>query len=323
MTKTRSIRIRLTATVLTALASSAAVALNVAAGPSSASSAGAGTTTAASTDSSRSGNSRMGGAEVENLSAAPAEAEAGHGEGFHIHETPTVRYVDGAEAQLESSGVPRIRSTSDAKGDSEKVRTFHRPGESAGQWPSMLDFMVFTVQDAADFWTGTLGQQVRVNYYFPAAGESGLSCGVRITDSTAHYCPSEDLIVVNQQFLRHIWGGTFLGINGERLAPSDMGAAVVIAHEMAHNLQTEFMGWNQNSPVKELHADCLAGAWSGSAALRGLLDDDDAQNAIDAMFLLGDNDGYQTHGRSQQRVDAFWLGYTSPEAKACGAYVPQ
>ena len=55
----------------------------------------------------------------------------------------------------------------------------------------------------------------------------------------AFYCPADDTIYVGQQFAADLYNGVLEGLPGEGNAAGDFAVAYVVAHEYAHNLQTE------------------------------------------------------------------------------------
>jgi predicted metalloprotease len=71
----------------------------------------------------------------------------------------------------------------------------------------------------------------------------------------------------------------------------------------------------------ELHADCLAGAWAGNAAERGVVDSEDLEEAEVTAWLVGDYafDDPGHHGTPHQRAAAFTAGYEDLES--CFGYL--
>jgi predicted metalloprotease len=119
----------------------------------------------------------------------------------------------------------------------------------------------------------------------------------------------------------------------------------VIAHEIAHHLQT-VSGLsedvrraqqenpeeaNQLSVKQELQADCLAGVWGFTARERGILEDGDVEEALAAAASIGDDRIQReatgrtdpetwTHGSSEQRVFWFRRGFESGDASDCDTF---
>jgi predicted metalloprotease len=100
-------------------------------------------------------------------------------------------------------------------------------------------------------------------------------------------------------------------------------------HEMRQRLsQSEA---NQLSVRVELQADCLAGVWAHDTAQKGLLDQGDIEEALNAATQIGDDaiqkrtQGYVVpdafnHGTSQQRQRWFRIGLTEGRISACDTF---
>ena len=130
-------------------------------------------------------------------------------------------------------------------------------------------------------------------------------------------------------------------------APGDFAQAYVIAHEVAHHVQT-LMGISQKvhelrqqvgeveanalSVRMELQADCLAGLWAHHAQrMNEILEPGDIDEALNAASAIGDDrlqrqgrgtvvpDTF-THGSSAQRVRWFKLGLESGELQSCDTF---
>ena len=91
---------------------------------------------------------------------------------------------------------------------------------------------------------------------------------------------------------------------------------MIIAHEVGHHVQ-KLVGLTGGFTIlRELQADCMAGAWVGSAGARGLLEAGDYQAAANNFFVLGDPVGTpwfsrDAHGTVQQRQENFRIGFVS------------
>lgn len=234
--------------------------------------------------------------------------------------------------------VPRLFGTSSTAGSGAavKIRVLHRPGQyvpgqDTGTWSSMYDFLQFVVSDAADYWNGILTAagypQSHVNFLFPAPGVLyDTACGTT-NDTTMKYCPGDDTIYFSQQVAYDLWTGAFVGPDGENLGQAqagDLTVAYLVAHEVAHNAQEE-LGLLERyaTPQIEQHADCWAGVWARSAQSRGLLDPNDVQEGLNGAWTAGDSQTWnpQHHGTSQERINAFWTGYSSGYPQACNPYL--
>jgi uncharacterized protein len=119
----------------------------------------------------------------------------------------------------------------------------------------------------------------------------------------------------------------------------------VVAHEIAHHVQN-LLGINnqvrqesQRNPDEanelsvrqELQADCLAGVWAHTTYQRGILEEGDLQEGLDAAAAVGDdriqkqatgrtNPETWTHGSSQQRMRWFTVGYDSGDPDRCDTF---
>lgn len=139
-------------------------------------------------------------------------------------------------------------------------------------------------------------------------------CGAADPGFLAFYCPLDATIYVERSLI------------DELQQSGDFAAAFVIAHEFSHHVQTlvsfervqnqEPTEWNQVWSIElELMADCMSGAWALDVDTRGLLEQDDVQEAADlALEKLGDPafvGAYdpQAHGTGDQRRQSFLTGY--------------
>ena len=128
------------------------------------------------------------------------------------------------------------------------------------------------------------------------------TCGSRqLPAGNAYYCPADDSIVYDPEFIQSI-----LDQYGEGAVEA------TLAHEYGHVLQQR-LDPSHRVQRQELLADCIAGA-----TLVGLVDDgvieldEEDQQAIIALFeSLGDEADWSEpsdHGSARQRVDALTLG---------------
>jgi predicted metalloprotease len=94
----------------------------------------------------------------------------------------------------------------------------------------------------------------------------------------------------------------------------DMAPAFIIGHELGHHVSW-LLGWPLSISPKEaeLQADCFAGAWASNADSRGLLEEGDLEEAVEAVISVGDPDDTwfdpTLHGTVGQRLTAFAIGY--------------
>ncbi|WKA57766.1 neutral zinc metallopeptidase [Planococcus shenhongbingii] len=206
---------------------------------------------------------------------------------------------------------------------------------------SMYDYLVYLVNDVDAFWSpimiGAGHADPFANYSFPAPGEPvNTNCafeGDLENPAQAFYCGFDDQIVVTQEMARQIWEGTYKTNSdpSSDYSAGDFSVAFIVAHEYAHNLQTE-LGWlpiyEDEEPLAtsrslELNADCLAGVWANSVYHRGLLETADIEEAMRTLADIGQDPSVlnPTHGTPQERTEAFMLGYNDGSASSCDPYL--
>jgi predicted metalloprotease len=107
----------------------------------------------------------------------------------------------------------------------------------------------------------------------------------------------------------------------------DFVIPVVLAHEWGHAIQarSKFEG---PTVVKEIQADCFAGAWAAHASKSDTFkpSEDDLDNALAGFLFLRDEPGTekrdpQAHGSGFDRVNSFRTGFDNGPA-ACKGYKP-
>ena len=205
---------------------------------------------------------------------------------------------------------------------------------------TMHDYLVYVLADVEAFWSPIMVKdgyaQPAVTYSFPALGEPvQTECILEtpIDPAQAFYCGYDDQIVMTQLMATQLLEGTYK-TNVEppsEFKAGDFSVAFVLAHEYAHNLQTE-LGWlpvtgdeapKATSRSIELNADCLTGVWANSVNARGLLDTTDIQEVKRTLADIGQDPSAPnpTHGTPKERTDAFLLGYDSGAAASCDPYL--
>jgi predicted metalloprotease len=206
---------------------------------------------------------------------------------------------------------------------------------------TMHDYLVYLISDIDAFWSpimvGAGYPDPFVNHSFPAPGEPvATNCPSEDGPdfpTQAFYCGFDDQIVVTQEMARQIWDGTYKTNSDptSNYSAGDFSVAFILAHEYAHNLQTE-LGWMPvyegeeplaTSRSLELNADCLAGVWANSVYNRGLLETADINEAMRTLADIGQDPTAPnpTHGTPQERTDAFMLGYNNGSAPSCDPYL--
>lgn len=202
---------------------------------------------------------------------------------------------------------------------------------------SMRDYLIYLVNDVDAFWSPIMIQagykDPFVSYSFPALGEP-IYTKCKLLDPSnpvqAFYCQVDDQLVVSLEMAKKIWEGTYKTHNGPspKYNAGDFSVAIVMAHEFAHNLQTE-LGWLKNTgPIVtwrslELNADCLSGIWANSGYYKGQLDSTDIQEAMRTLSDIGQDMSVPnpTHGTPKERTEAFMYGYNSGQPSACDHYL--
>jgi predicted metalloprotease len=201
-------------------------------------------------------------------------------------------------------------------------------------------FVEDVLADVQDLWT-ELFRGAGMTYersklvLFTDATNSG--CGAASSATGPFYCPADRMVYLDLGF--------FEELHRRFGAPGDFAQAYVIAHEVAHHVQT-LTGTNQaaqeegqRQPDKanelsvrvELQADCYAGVWGYSAAQRGLLDSGDLEEALTAAEAIGDDrlqsqaggridQDTWTHGSSEQRQRWFQRGFDSGDPEQCDTF---
>ena len=164
------------------------------------------------------------------------------------------------------------------------------------------------------------------------------ACGMNTAATGPFYCPADNKVYLDLGFLGQL---RRFGASG------DFALAYVIAHEVGHHIQaltgTERevrrlqarvgeVDRNRLSVLMELQADCYAGVWAKTANnLRGILEEGDLEEALNAAASIGDDRLQQmsgrrvqpeafTHGTSAQRVQWFRTGFSTGTIEACDTF---
>lgn len=201
------------------------------------------------------------------------------------------------------------------------------------------EFIAVTLRDTETIWAMLFDDQVRGASYTPPRlvifeGQTQTACGTGQAAMGPFYCPADKQVYIDPSF--------FDDLARRHNAPGDFAQAYVIAHEVAHHIQTilpyssmvnqvrsrgDELASNRASVRLELQADFLAGVWAHHAHKEyGILEEGDMQEAIQAANQIGDDTlqkqatGYVTpqrftHGTSAQRVKWFKKGLLSGEVK--------
>jgi len=159
--------------------------------------------------------------------------------------------------------------------------------------------------------TGVTGKEACVD-------PDGSGAAAKYTDQSYEYCPGDQTIYVGEQAM---W--EFYSDHG------DAAPIVALAHEWGHHLQT-VAGMvvrrdhkRADILAQEIQADCVAGAWTGWAKTRGMLNEqDDLQDVGALMTAIAEFGPERTHGTLEERVGAFETGFREGLA-SCNRYVDQ
>lgn len=209
------------------------------------------------------------------------------------------------------------------------------PDDEIGQ------FMASVLGSTEDVWTkifqdnGKSYQEPRLVLF---SGMTPSACGMGQAAMGPFYCPQDKQVYLDTSFFREM---------SQRFqASGDFAYAYVVAHEVGHHVQN-LLGIlprvmqerqqssrsesNELSVRTELQADCLAGVWAAHTQQKGVLEDGDIEEAINAATAIGDDriqkqtqgtvvpDSF-THGSSAQRVRWFKTGLQSGNVQSCNTF---
>jgi hypothetical protein len=143
--------------------------------------------------------------------------------------------------------------------------------------------------------------------YYRSDQGAGPACGGEAAPArNAFYCPDGDFIAWDESGL----------LIPYYVQAGDFAASFVLAHEFGHAMQVRLPRQETTSLLRELQADCFAGAWSGFVSDRGLLESGDLDEATLAVFSARDVPGTpwndpRAHGSGFERTRAFSDGFES------------
>ncbi len=175
------------------------------------------------------------------------------------------------------------------------------------QWNTVYELSDFAANHINTYW---YNQFTAAGYIYSPPGFGyfiePLPCGdTMLSLQNAWYCPAGNFIVYDPNFFYSQW--TEFG---------DFAVFTILAHEWGHLVQAHF---GILSEYQELQADCFAGNYALYAEQSGILDEGDLQEAVNALFMLGNPNlpafSPNTHGRPEERNNAFNFGYSyGPDA---------
>jgi predicted metalloprotease len=218
-----------------------------------------------------------------------------------------------------------------------------QPRQSAQADDETRDFVATVLADTEDTWR-QIFQRLGATYEEPTlvlfSGGVNSACGNASAASGPFYCPADKRLYIDLSF--------FSELRERFQAPGDFAQAYVIAHEVGHHVQNLIgvlpetarrrgqlseVEANQMSIRVELQADCLAGVWANHTNQRGLLEQGDVDEALNAASQVGDDmiqrrtQGYVVpesfnHGTAEQRRTWFGRGFESGNIDSCDTFGP-
>jgi len=215
-----------------------------------------------------------------------------------------------------------------------------QPRQSAAN-DEMAAFVKVVLAETEDVW-GKIFQQAGERYPEPKlvlfSNQVRSACGSASSATGPFYCPGDQKVYIDLGFYREL--------KTRFDAPGDFAQAYVIAHEVGHHIQNitgvlpkfnqmrrsmSKLEENQMSIRVELQADCYAGVWAHRTNQKGLLEQGDLGEALNAATQIGDDalqkrtQGYVVpdsfnHGTSAQRKAWFTRGYEGGKVAACDTF---
>ncbi len=215
--------------------------------------------------------------------------------------------------------------------------TSEGPVQSSPEEDRLVQFVSFVLDDAQNTWRQLLPGRYQDAKLVLFRDQVQSACGYGRATSGPFYCPGDQKVYIDLGFydeLRRRFG-----------APGEFAQAYVLAHEIGHHVQN-ITGiepqvrramqsrpdlQNELSVRLELQADCFAGVWGHSTARRQILEEGDAEQALNAAAAIGDDriqrmsEGWVqpetfTHGSSAQRVQWFKRGLQSGDMRDCDTF---
>jgi hypothetical protein len=214
-------------------------------------------------------------------------------------------------------------------------------GTGAPASDEMKQFVGVVLAETEDVWKGIFEAQ-GLTYEEPTlrlfSGSVKSACGFASSAAGPFYCPNDHKVYLDTTF--------FDQLARQFGAAGDFAQAYVIAHEVGHHVQNltgilpKFNQMRQNmseteanqmSMRVELQADCFAGVWGHFTDQKGLLEQGDIEEALNAAQQIGDDtlqkkmQGYVVpesfnHGTSQQRQTWFARGFKSGKLSDCDTF---
>ena len=202
-------------------------------------------------------------------------------------------------------------------------------------------FVRTVLAETEDTWNGIF-QAGGETYQEPTlvlfSGQVESACGFASSATGPFYCPGDQKVYLDTAF--------FQDLRQQFGASGDFAEAYVIAHEVGHHVQNLLgilprfnqarqqmseVEANRMSVRVELQADCFAGVWGMFTDQKGILEQGDLQEALNAAQQIGDDtlqrqsQGYVVpesfnHGTSAQRMEWFRRGFDSGDMNSCDTF---
>ena len=214
-------------------------------------------------------------------------------------------------------------------------------GTGAQPTDDEAQFVSVVLAETEDVWNGIFqaeGQTYREPSMVLFGGQVQSACGFASSASGPFYCPGDSKLYLDLDFFREL--SQRFGASG------DFAQAYVVAHEVGHHVQNligvlpRFNQMRQSmSPAEanqmsirvELQADCFAGIWAHYTDQKGLLEEGDIDEALNAAHQIGDDtlqrrtQGYVVpesfnHGTSEQRATWFANGLRNGRLEDCDTF---
>ncbi|MFD1862003.1 neutral zinc metallopeptidase [Planococcus chinensis] len=214
------------------------------------------------------------------------------------------------------------------------VNTFQPTITWGDSLKTMEEFLHYVANDVEAFWVNVIDKKNLISpvptldFFFPKPGESMgvIGCGAltQTNDETAQYCPWLGRVYISQALAYNYWHGIYRRNNDPSpyYSTGHFSAALLVAHEAGHAMES-YLG----NPItllrsKELYADCLSGVWANSLYQRGYLQNTDLEQANRTLHDIGDYSQLPTEhrGTPAQRHAAFLSGYNQGTMESCQSY---
>lgn len=228
-----------------------------------------------------------------------------------------------------------IQSTQGSGSYSSGGATAPRADDEAAKFSRVV------LKETEEVWSGIFqasGQTYKKPVLVLFDGQVKSACGFAGAASGPFYCPGDSKVYIDLSFYNEL--DKRFGASG------DFAHAYVLAHEVGHHVQNllgilpkfnqmrQSMSEAQSNAMSvrvELQADCFAGVWGKYTEQKGLLEQGDLEEALNAAHQIGDDtlqkrsQGYVVpesfnHGTSEQRAKWFKRGFDTGKVDACDTF---